>query len=283
MMGLGHGGFEAMVFGGIGTAAGVSAILPLIGKDLSSMNLSAEQIAAIEQQLRVLLTAPWQALMPLIERLLAMTLHVVLSILVWRAFDKRNPWYVVLAITYHAAADAGAVYLVRSLDGAQVWMLEGAFALIILPGVLWLAFVFPRQVAPKSRLMAPISTEWDIFMVALRKELLQMWRTKRVLVVGAVFGLFGMASPVMAYFMPQLFKTIPGAEQFASLIPTPTVVDALMQYSKNITQFGFILAIFLGMSAVTGEKERGTASLVLSKPMRRWAFIVSKFTAQALA
>jgi ABC-2 type transport system permease protein len=119
-------------------------------------------------------------------------------------------------------------------------------------------------------------------MIALRKELVQMWRTKRVLIVAAVFGLFGMASPVMAYFMPQMFKAIPGVEQFANLIPKPTVMDALTQYTKNITQFGFILAIFLGMGAVAGEKERGTASLVLSKPMTRWAFVTSKFTAQVL-
>ena len=117
-------------------------------------------------------------------------------------------------------------------------------------------------------------------MVALRKELLSLWRTKRVLISVAVFGLFGLMSPLLAYFMPQILGSVEGAEMFADLIPEPTVYDAITQYIKNITQFGFLIAILLGMGAVSGEKEKGTAELILSKPLPRWAFILSKFTAQ---
>ncbi|KPK09898.1 MAG: hypothetical protein AMJ56_09740, partial [Anaerolineae bacterium SG8_19] len=49
----------------------------------------------------------------------------------------------------------------------------------------------------------------------------------------------------------------------------------------NITQFGFILAILLGMGAIAGEKERGTASMILSKPLSRGFFVVSKYVAQS--
>jgi ABC-2 type transport system permease protein len=282
MLGLGHGGIESMVFGGVMTAAAISSLLSLNGKDLSTMNLSVEQMNAVQMQIQALLSSPWQAFLPLVERLLAMTAHVIFSLIVLRSFTQRNAWYVVLAIVYHAAVDVGAVYLSQTLKNGNFWLLEGGFALILLPGIIWLAWLFSRNKPPQVKHTAPLSTEWSVFMIALRKELVQMWRTKRILVVAAVFGLFGMASPAMAYFMPQMFKAIPGAEQFANLIPKPTVVDALTQYSKNITQFGFILAIFLGMGAVAGEKERGTASLVLSKPMTRWAFVSSKFTAQVL-
>jgi ABC-2 type transport system permease protein len=282
MLGLGHGGIESMVFGGVMTAAAISSLLSLNGKDLSTLNLSVEQMNAVQIQLQALLSSPWQAFMPLVERLLAMTAHVIFSLIVLRAFTQRNAWYVVLAIVYHAAVDFGAVYMSQSLKNGNFWLLEGTFALVLLPGIIWLAWLFSRNKPPQVKHTAPLSKEWSVFMIALRKELVQMWRTKRVLVVAAVFGLFGMASPAMAYFMPQMFKAIPGAEQFANLIPKPTVVDALTQYIKNITQFGFILAIFLGMGAVAGEKEHGTASLVLSKPMTRWAFVTSKFTAQVL-
>lgn len=117
---------------------------------------------------------------------------------------------------------------------------------------------------------------------ALRKELWQQWRTGRIYVVGAVFVVFGLASPLLARFTPELLGSLEGAEQFADLIPTPTAADALGQYIKNLTQFGFILAVLLGMGAVAGEKEKGTAALILSKPLPRWAFILSKFVAQGL-
>ena len=69
---------------------------------------------------------------------------------------------------------------------------------------------------------------------------------------------------------------------FADLIPEPSNRDAIAQYVGNITQFGFILALLLGMGAVAGEKERGLTPMILSKPMPRWAFLLSKFTAQTL-
>ncbi len=61
-----------------------------------------------------------------------------------------------------------------------------------------------------------------------------------------------------------------------------TVVDSFNQHIETMTQFGFILVILIGMGAVAGEKERGTAGMVLSKPLSRGAFISSKFTSQAL-
>lgn len=121
------------------------------------------------------------------------------------------------------------------------------------------------------------------FFVSLRKELLELWHTRRLLVLAVVLVAFGMLSPLMAKLMPQIFTLIPGGEQFAGLIPAPTVKDAVDQYNKNIGQFGVLLALLFSMGAVAQEKERGTAALMLVKPLPRAAFILSKFTALALA
>jgi ABC-2 type transport system permease protein len=102
----------------------------------------------------------------------------------------------------------------------------------------------------------------------------------RLLVMAAIFLIFGMGSPLLAKLTPELLRSIEGAEQFADLIPEPTAGDAMAQYIKNLAQFGFILAILLAMGVVVGEKERGIVPMILSKPMPRWAFIASKFTAQ---
>lgn len=279
MMGLGHGGVESMVFGGVFTAATIGALLPLQNTDLTTLTLAPEQLAAIEMQLRALQSSPWLAFLPLIERLLAMGIQVTLSIIVWRAFVKRNALYVVAAIAYHTAIDM--VVVTASQSSLSAWVSEGLIFLIALPGYLWLAWGFRRQApAQVSSSAHSLQHEAAVFWTALRKELLQQWRTRRVLIVVAVFILFGMFSPLIAYLTPKMLTAIPGAEQFAALVPTPTAGDAMQQYIKNLTQFGFILALLLGMGAVAGEKEHGTASLVLSKPMTRSAFITSKFTAQ---
>jgi ABC-2 type transport system permease protein len=280
MMGLGHGGIEAMVFGGVLTAATVSALLPLSGGDFGSLDLTPGQAAALETQLRLLLDSPWQAALPLIERALAILLQVVFSIIVWRAFMLRKPGYVVLAIAYHTFVDAAAVY--ASQSAVDPWLIEAGFALLVLPGAIWLASIYRQEGQAVARETDPSGSQLAQFWTTLRKELLQQWRTRRVLAVAAVFGLFGLISPLLAYYTPLMLQSIPGGEQFAGLVPTPTSADAISQYIKNISQFGFILAILMGMGAVAGEKEHGTASLILSKPLPRSAFVTSKFAAQVL-
>lgn len=118
------------------------------------------------------------------------------------------------------------------------------------------------------------------FLIALRKELLEQWRTRRWWIVGAVLIGFGLASPLLAKLTPQLLKSIPDMPPgLAEMIPAPTLADAVTQYVKNLSQFGILLALLMSMGAVAQEKERGTAALVLSHPLSRLTFLLAKFVA----
>ena len=89
-------------------------------------------------------------------------------------------------------------------------------------------------------------------------------------------------SPLLIKFTPQMLGAIEGAEMFAELIPEMTISDAIGQHIETITQFGFIIVILMGMGAVAAEKEKGTAAIILSKPLSRANFLNSKFAAQTL-
>ena len=284
MLGLGHGGIEAMVFGGVLTAAGISSLLPLIGVDLSTLGLAPVQLESLTFQLNALTASPLNAFLPLLERIIALAAHVVFSVLVWKAFARnqlRRDWvFIPLAIIYHAALDFAAVMGVQTL-GDHPLLLELLFAGVVLPGGLWVIWL-ARKASQQPNLNAPgtLRREWHVFWVATAKELHQLWRTNRLLVMAAIFLIFGMGSPLLAKLTPEILRSLEGAEQFADLIPEPTGGDAMVQYIKNLSQFGFVLAILLVMGTVVGEKERGIAPMILSKPMPRWVFIASKFTAQ---
>lgn len=281
MAGLGHGGIEAMFFGGVLMAASVTTLWFYKSVGVTTLDLSATQFEVLTRQMDQIFSTPINAFLPVIERLLAMTLHVILSLLVLQSFRSGKARYALLAIAYHALLDALLVLLVQR-QGLSPWLIELAFVVLLIPGLLWLWRLWPAVDESPPVLRPTFGAELALFRVALAKELRQQWRTKRALIVVAVFLLFGLASPLMARFMPEVLKLVEGAEQFADLIPTPTVADAMGQYVKNLSQFGFILAIFLGMSLVVGEKEKGTAAMILSKPMPRWAFLLSKFSAQVL-
>jgi ABC-2 type transport system permease protein len=286
MLGLGHGGIEAMVFGGVLTAATVGALLPLKGVDLAALGLKPDQLDALRSQLSALLASPWNGALPLLERIIAISAHGIFSLMVWKAFTDRGPlrWvYLPLAVLYHAGVDSAAVYGMQYLKN-QPLLMELVFFGILIPGYLW-AYLQIRaftktQTASSGVPNSPIRSELAIFAAAAGKEIVQQWRTRRMLVLGAVFLVFGMGSPLLSKLLPEILRSVQGAEQFASLMPVPSAADAMGQYIKNLYQFGFLLAILLAMGAVVGEKETRVAPMILSKPMPRWAFIAGKFAAQ---
>ncbi len=119
-------------------------------------------------------------------------------------------------------------------------------------------------------------------LAVLRKELFEQWRTYRLLILMILMFVWALLSPLGAKYLPLLFTMIPGGEQFAGLIPQPTILDAVAQYVKNIPMFGILLALLLSMGSMAGEKDKGTAALMLVKPLSRASFLAAKFLAYAL-
>ena len=122
----------------------------------------------------------------------------------------------------------------------------------------------------------------NIFLVTLRKELLEQWRTRRWVVVAAVLVFFALLSPAAARYTPEIMKLLPNGAAMAKLAPPPTVMDAVKQYLKNLSQFGLVLALLVTMGSVAREKDRGTAAMMLVKPLPRATFLGAKFTALTL-
>lgn len=122
------------------------------------------------------------------------------------------------------------------------------------------------------------------FITVFRKEMLEQGRTYRFLIVLAVFAAFGLSSPALAKFTPEMLKAIPGVPPEIMLaFPTPTLADAVGQYVKNMSQFGVLLALLVTMGVVVQEKERGTAAFFLTRPVSRPTFLLAKFAALTVA
>jgi len=119
------------------------------------------------------------------------------------------------------------------------------------------------------------------FRTMLRKELVEAWRTRRLPVIGILFVVVGIISPLTARYLSEILKATMG-DQLPMSLPVPTTVDALGQLQKNLGQLGAVAAIALAMGSVSGELDRGTAALVLAQPVRRPAFLLAKLAGIAL-
>lgn len=117
-----------------------------------------------------------------------------------------------------------------------------------------------------------------MFRTLLAKEFREQRRTSKLLILLVVFLISGAISPVLAKYTPALLRSIPDLPAgLADAIPEPTIYDAVIQYVKNVSQFGVLLVIVLTMGTVAQEKEHGTAAMLLTKPIRRSAVVLVKW------
>ncbi len=122
-----------------------------------------------------------------------------------------------------------------------------------------------------------------MFKVLVLKEFREFFHTSKLVVLVAIFLIVGLISPVLAKYTPVMLKSIPNLPAgLEGIIPEPTITDAVVQYVKNMQQFGILVVILLGMGMIAQEKERGTAAMLLVKPVRRAAMIMAKWLALAV-
>jgi len=125
MLGAGHGGLEAILLGLL-VLYGFFQAVAYQGAELSAL-LPAEQIAAAQANLSAYWSAPAPiALLGAVERILAITIQLGLSILVLQSIRRRNALWLFLAVGWHALVDAAALL---ALAAWGAWATEGVIAL----------------------------------------------------------------------------------------------------------------------------------------------------------
>lgn len=77
------------------------------------------------------------------------------------------------------------------------------------------------------------------------KELKELWKTYKFLILCAVLLLFGMSSPLLAKLTPELFSQIDLGLGTPLQLPDATFLDAYAQFFKNMTQICLIVALHL--------------------------------------
>ena len=114
------------------------------------------------------------------------------------------------------------------------------------------------------------------------KELKELWKTYKFLILCAVLLLFGMSSPLLAKLTPELFSQIDLGLGTPLQLPDATFLDAYVQFFKNMTQICLIVLVLVLSGTIPHELKSGTAMLMLSKGLSRHGFILSKYTASLL-
>ena len=142
MYGAGHGGFEAVAIYSLTmiTNTVISFMINSGAIDAITAAVPEEQLPTLIEQFNTLSTTPFYTfVLGGVERILAMTFHIELSILVWFAAKNKGKGYLLfLAIFLHAFMDG--VTVVMSGSGVNVVLIEAVIAVL----VIFTAFVSRR-------------------------------------------------------------------------------------------------------------------------------------------
>lgn len=108
------------------------------------------------------------------------------------------------------------------------------------------------------------------------KEAREIWRTWRIWVLPGILLVFALTGPVLARLTPQLLGAVGGDQLQGLELATPTYHDAYAQWIKSLSGIALFALIIVYGSLISAERKNGTAVLVLTKPVSRTAFILSK-------
>ncbi|WP_297992232.1 YhfC family intramembrane metalloprotease [Anoxybacillus sp.] len=140
--GLGHGGMEAVLIGGV-SAINMMVISHLVQTGQFEQIASSLPATQVEM-LKTMLNQPdWMYVLGGIERTFAIAIHVALSLLVLYGVRKGQFRYIIYAILAHAFIDvAPALYQVKIIS--NVWVIETIFVFFAIASL-----VFIRRIAEK--------------------------------------------------------------------------------------------------------------------------------------
>jgi len=118
------------------------------------------------------------------------------------------------------------------------------------------------------------------YFVFLKKEFLEYTRTYRLLILLAVFAIFGITNALIAKMLPELLaQFIP---DISSALQAPTAYDSWDQFFKNASQMGLIVIVLVFSGILTSEVSKGTLINILTKGLSRSAVILAKYTGMVL-
>jgi ABC-2 type transport system permease protein len=116
------------------------------------------------------------------------------------------------------------------------------------------------------------------FFAFLKKEWLEQVRCGRLIILGALFVLFGIMNPAVAKLTPWLVEMLSDSMENSGMtvtVTTVTAMDSWVQFYKNIPM-ALIAFVLIQSGIFTKEYQTGTLIPVVTKGLRRSKILLAK-------
>lgn len=113
--------------------------------------------------------------------------------------------------------------------------------------------------------------------VLYQKELLEMWRNKKLVWVPIVFILLGLSQPITAYYQPEILKLAGLSDEAIKQLPQPNAMEVIAETLSQFNLLGALILVLAGMSLISGERQSGVAAMIFVKPVSYFRYILAKW------
>lgn len=118
-------------------------------------------------------------------------------------------------------------------------------------------------------------------LVLYKKELFAFWRSSKWLWLPIVFVLLGVMQPITIYYMPEILKATGGLPEGAVFeLPTPSGAEVMAGVLSQYNTIGIVIIVAAVMGTIHTDRQRGTMSLIMSRPVSAWQYLISKWSAE---
>jgi len=116
-------------------------------------------------------------------------------------------------------------------------------------------------------------------MILFKKEMMELYRTKKMLIIGLAFILMALASPLLAKITPELMKSLE-EDGFQVAIPDPTTIDSYTQLIQSVSQICLFTVIIVFGGMIANERKKGLYTNLVNNGVKKYNFIFAKIVSQ---
>lgn len=121
------------------------------------------------------------------------------------------------------------------------------------------------------------------FLTLLNKEMKESLKNGKWIWLPIVLIMIGVSQPLSSYYLPQILEVAGNLPEGADIeFPIPSGEEVLIGTLSQFGSIGTLLFILATMSVISQERENGSLTLVMVRPVSAVQYIASKCVAQLL-
>ncbi|HEY2551034.1 MAG TPA: hypothetical protein VGI64_10705 [Streptosporangiaceae bacterium] len=111
-----------------------------------------------------------------------------------------------------------------------------------------------------------------------RLEAIRLWRTRRLIVLGATFLILGLGGPILAHYLPDI-AAHSASDGVRISVPPPTPADGIAAYAQNIGQLGTLVVALAAGASLAIDARPGLAVFYRTRLRRPASLVLPRYLA----